>query len=57
LLTRLRAAGHAVVDFGAYTLTPDDDFPDFIIPLAAQLRRVPPESARSWSIDDVGPYP
>jgi ribose 5-phosphate isomerase B len=23
-----------VVDFGAYQLTPDDDYPDFIIPLA-----------------------
>ena len=30
----LRAAGHEVVDFGAYQLTPDDDYPDFIIPLA-----------------------
>ena len=34
LVTRLRAAGHAVVDFGAYSLTPDDDFPDFVIPLS-----------------------
>ena len=25
LLTQLRAAGHEVVDFGAHTLTPDDD--------------------------------
>jgi ribose 5-phosphate isomerase B len=30
----LREAGHEVVDFGAYQLTPDDDYPDFIIPLA-----------------------
>ena len=34
LLVRLRAAGHEVVDFGAHTLTPDDDYPDFVIPLA-----------------------
>jgi ribose 5-phosphate isomerase B len=34
LLARLRAAGHDVVDFGADTLTPDDDYPDFVIPLA-----------------------
>lgn len=34
LLTRLRAAGHDVVDFGATALTPDDDYPDFVIPLA-----------------------
>jgi ribose 5-phosphate isomerase B len=34
LLKRLRAAGHQVVDFGAYALSPDDDYPDFVIPLA-----------------------
>jgi ribose 5-phosphate isomerase B len=34
LLARLRAAGHEVVDFGATTLKPDDDYPDFVIPLA-----------------------
>jgi ribose 5-phosphate isomerase B len=30
----LRKTGHEVVDFGAYQLNPDDDYPDFIIPLA-----------------------
>jgi ribose 5-phosphate isomerase B len=34
LVERLRAAGHDVVDFGADTLKPDDDYPDFVIPLA-----------------------
>ena len=34
LLARLRAAGHDVVDFGSDTLSPDDDYPDFVIPLA-----------------------
>jgi len=34
LLARLRAAGHDVVDFGADKLDPDDDYPDFVIPLA-----------------------
>ena len=34
LLSRLRAAGHQVVDFGADRLSPDDDYPDFVIPLA-----------------------
>jgi ribose 5-phosphate isomerase B len=34
LLTQLRAAGHEVVDFGAYSLNPSDDYPDFVIPLA-----------------------
>ena len=34
LITRLRAAGHDVVDFGATALNPDDDYPDYVIPLA-----------------------
>ena len=29
-----RAAGHEVVDFGAYALDPADDYPDFVVPLA-----------------------
>jgi ribose 5-phosphate isomerase B len=33
LAARLRAAGHEVVDFGAHQLTPEDDYPDFVIPL------------------------
>jgi ribose 5-phosphate isomerase B len=34
LVSRLRAAGHEVVDFGAHTMDPGDDYPDFVIPLA-----------------------
>jgi ribose 5-phosphate isomerase B len=34
LVSRLCAAGHEVVDFGALTLAPGDDYPDFVIPLA-----------------------
>jgi ribose 5-phosphate isomerase B len=34
LVARLRAAGHELVDFGAYSLDPGDDYPDFVIPLA-----------------------
>jgi ribose 5-phosphate isomerase B len=34
ILTRLRAAGHEIVDFGAYTLNAEDDYPDFVVPLA-----------------------
>ena len=30
----LRGSGCEVVDFGAHQLDPDDDYPDFIIPLA-----------------------
>jgi ribose 5-phosphate isomerase B len=33
LSARLRGAGHEVVDFGASELNPDDDYPDFAIPL------------------------
>jgi ribose 5-phosphate isomerase B len=34
LVTRLRAAGHDIADFGADELSPGDDYPDFVIPLA-----------------------
>jgi ribose 5-phosphate isomerase B len=34
LVARIRAGGHEVVDFGAYQLTSDDDYPDFVMPLA-----------------------
>ena len=34
LKKRLVAAGHEVVDFGAATLNPGDDYPDFAVPLA-----------------------
>ncbi len=34
LITRMRAAGHEIVDFGAYGLDPGDDYPDFVVPLA-----------------------
>jgi len=33
----LRAAGHAVVDYGAARLEPGDDYPDFVVPLAAAI--------------------
>ena len=34
ILARLGTAGHEVVDFGAHGLASDDDYPDFVIPLA-----------------------
>jgi ribose 5-phosphate isomerase B len=34
LVSRLRAAGHEVVDFGANELNAGDDYPDFVFPLA-----------------------
>jgi ribose 5-phosphate isomerase B len=34
LVAHLRKAGHKVVDFGSHSLNPDDDYPDFVVPLA-----------------------
>src|SRR6266550_2745754 len=34
LRARLVAAGHEVIDFGSNHLDPEDDYPDFVIPLA-----------------------
>jgi len=34
ILKALRNSGHTVKDFGAYSLNPVDDYPDFVIPLA-----------------------
>lgn len=34
LAAALRAAGHELLDFGAHHLDPEDDYPDFVIPLA-----------------------
>jgi ribose 5-phosphate isomerase B len=34
LVAQLRAAGHEVVDFGARSLCVEDDYPDFVVPLA-----------------------
>ena len=33
----LRGSGYTVVDFGAHQLDPEDDYPDFIIPLAKAI--------------------
>ena len=37
MVAQLRAAGHEVVDLGAYSLDPDDDYPDVVIPLAQAI--------------------
>jgi ribose 5-phosphate isomerase B len=39
LVARLRAAGHEVVDFGDLRLDNDDDYPDFVVPLARAVAR------------------
>jgi ribose 5-phosphate isomerase B len=39
VIEMLRASGHEVVDFGASRLDPEDDYPDFVIPLAKAVAR------------------
>ena len=34
MVDKLQEAGHSVTDFGAHTLNKDDDYPDFVVPLA-----------------------
>jgi ribose 5-phosphate isomerase B len=34
LVMHLREAGHEVIDLGAHSLSPGDDYPDFVVPLA-----------------------
>jgi ribose 5-phosphate isomerase B len=34
LVNHLRESGHDVLDFGAHSVSPGDDYPDFVIPLA-----------------------
>ncbi|HOM70653.1 MAG TPA: RpiB/LacA/LacB family sugar-phosphate isomerase [Armatimonadota bacterium] len=34
LITELKTLGHEITDFGANELVPDDDYPDFVVPLA-----------------------
>lgn len=37
LVKSLREEGYAVVDFGAPTFVPGDDYPDFVLPLARAI--------------------
>jgi ribose 5-phosphate isomerase B len=39
LVSDLRAMGHLVVDFGAHEPDPDDDYPDFVVPLALAVAK------------------
>jgi ribose 5-phosphate isomerase B len=38
LAARLSTAGYKVVDFGAFALNSQDDYPDFVIPLAEAVK-------------------
>jgi len=37
LVAKLRGAGHEVIDFGAHSLDPGDDYPDFVVPLSSAV--------------------
>lgn len=39
LIEALNESGYKVVDFGAYALNPEDDYPDYIVPLARAVAR------------------
>jgi ribose 5-phosphate isomerase B len=39
LIEKLRVNGHEVVDFGDSRRDPDDDYPDFVVPLARAVAR------------------
>ena len=39
LVSALKAAGYEVKDFGAYELAAEDDYPDFVAPLARAVNR------------------
>ena len=37
LIAALKAAGYEIVDFGAHELVAEDDYPDFVVPLARAI--------------------
>ncbi len=39
LIEPIRSLGHEIVDFGADKYDPDDDYPDFVVPLAQAVAR------------------
>ena len=39
IVADLKASGHEVVDFGAHALMPEDDYPDFVVPMARAVAR------------------
>jgi ribose 5-phosphate isomerase B len=52
LKQELKTLGHEVVDFGAHEYAPQDDYPDFVVPLARAVARG--EVARGLAICGSG---
>ena len=50
----LRTAGHEVVDFGARILTPGDDYPDYVVPLAQSVAKEEVERGLAFCGSGVG---
>lgn len=44
LVPFLKELGHTVADKGAYTKNPDDDYPDFVVPVAREVAADPGHS-------------
>jgi len=56
LVTQLRAAGHEIVDFGAHGQNPDDDYPDFVVPLGQAVANITPDKDTGigdWKQEDI----
>lgn len=53
LVEFLQAAGHEVVDFGAQEYEPQDDYPDFVVPVAREVSK-DPEAARGIILGATG---
>lgn len=53
---RLRNVGHDLTDFGAHSLNPGDDYPDFIVPVADTVVAGGVERAVSICGNGIGEY-
>ena len=53
---RLRNVGHDLTDFGAPSLNPGDDYPDFIVPVADTVVAGGVERAVSICGNGIGEY-
>jgi ribose 5-phosphate isomerase B len=39
VITALESAGHDIADFGDFDLVPEDDYPDFVVPMARAVAK------------------
>lgn len=53
LVEFLKGQGHEVVDQGAYEYTEDDDYPDFVVPVAREVSK-DPDNARGIILGATG---